>query len=283
MDDKNSKIDNSDAVLPFLKWPGGKRWTSNHISKIIEKNLHGCYYEPFLGGGTVFFNLLPKNAYLSDLIYELINTYKLVKESSDEIIKKLKLIPVSKEMYYQIRRSKPESRLDRAIRFLYLNRTGFGGMYRVNSKGEFNVPYGGGQRKPDILWKSELLKCASKNLKNVTLKCVDFEKVIDLAKRGDVVYCDPTYTVAHSNNGFVKYNEKIFSWEDQERLFESAVRAYDRGVTVLISNASHESIFSLYKLFKPQKLKRMSLMSRKIDARKKVESKLLLMVFIFDK
>jgi DNA adenine methylase len=112
---------------------------------------------------------------------------------------------------------------------------------------------------------------ASKGLKNKRIECLDFEEVIDSAKNGDLIYCDPTYTVAHTNNGFVKYNEKIFSWADQERLLNCAIRAYNKGVTVIISNAAHKSILELYSPFKPRVLSRMSLISRKIDSRKEVK------------
>src|SRR5205823_6176999 len=133
-----------------------------------------------------------------------------------------------------------------AARMLYLNRTAFGGIYRINRQGEFNVPYGGGQRTTASLWEKHLICRASRVLQNTMILHSDFESVLNQAQVGDVVYCDPTYTVTHGNNGFRRYNEPNFSWADQERLAAAAKRAASKGVTVFVSNAHHESLRSLY-------------------------------------
>jgi DNA adenine methylase len=237
-------------LLPFLKWPGGKRWAAKHIAEIISPNLKGTYFEPFLGSGAVFFALGPSNAVLSDVNAELINIYKAVKKQPEDICKKIKKLKVSKDNYYRIRSARPKLELDSAARFLYLNRTAFGGIYRLNQKGEFNVPYGGGERTPAILWERDLLINASKALKKVKVLQKDFEAILDSASSDDVVYCDPTYTVTHDANGFIRYNENNFSWHDQERLAAAAERAMKRGALVLISNAHHWSVKELYKKHK---------------------------------
>lgn len=193
-----------------------------------------------------------------------------VQQNYELIQQRLQTLPVSHDDYYRIRKEEPEDRLERAVRFLYLNRTAFGGMYRVNQEGKFNVPYGGGQRTPEILWRDGLLKSASAALQGVSFEVSDFESVIDQAGSGDVVYCDPTYTVVHETNNFIRYNESNFSWADQQRLAEAAKRAYNRGVLVLVSNASHSSLTELYSPFEPIRIARKSRVSRKIESRRLV-------------
>jgi len=208
--------------------------------------LEGTYYEPFLGGGAVFFHLCPRKAVLSDVCGGLVEAYKVAKAQPGELLKAVRRLRVTKEEYKRVRGSAPRSALGRAARFLYLNRTAFGGMYRVNQEGWFNVPYGGGDRTPAPLWERRLVASAVAILRHASIASGDFEKFVDRATRGDVVYCDPTYTVARSDSGFARYNEKHFSWADQERLAAAASRAAGRGATVLVSNAHHWSIQRLY-------------------------------------
>jgi DNA adenine methylase len=233
-------------IPPFLKWPGGKRWAASVIGHLVRKNLNGTYFEPFLGGGAVFFWLQPQTAVLSDINQDLINTYCVVRRHPKKLMAGISNLTVSKSAYYRLRSSAPTDSVERAIRFIYLNRTAFSGLYRVNSSGRFNVPYGGGERTPQILLDTPLLLNASKVLTNAEIKCCDFEEILGFAKRGDVVYCDPTYTVTHDSNGFIRYNERNFSWKDQQRLAKAATRAAQKGVTVLVSNAHHEAIRGLY-------------------------------------
>jgi DNA adenine methylase len=256
---------------PFLKWPGGKRWAAETIAKLIHKHLDGTYYEPFLGGGAVFFHLLPKKAVLSDTNSDLILTYQMVQSEYETVLEKVRAMEVSSKEYYRIRAMIPRKSITKAARLLYLNRTAFGGIYRLNSKGQFNVPFGGGQRTPAPLWERNLLKGACDALNGITIKCTDFERMIDSAGSGDVVYCDPTYTVAHDNNSFVRYNEKNFSWIDQKRLSIAARAATARGAMVIVSNAHHRSIRDLYPDARVRHLKRLSLVST--DPAKRCEVK----------
>jgi DNA adenine methylase len=265
-------------VEPFLKWPGGKRWIARELTLHVASKLKSRYYEPFLGGGAVFFALQPRKATLSDINAELINVYRQVKKNPDELIEGIRSVPVSKEKYYFIRNEEPKDPLKRAIRFLYLNRTAFGGIYRLNSEGKFNVPYGG-KRTPEILWKNRLIQNASRALKGIKLVVSDFEKMINEAQIGDIVYCDPTYTVAHDNNSFIRYNERNFSWNDQERLAKAAIRAYERGSVVIISNACCQNLIDLYNPFQPQRLTRKSLVCPISKARRDINEYL----FILDK
>ncbi|MCE5309045.1 MAG: Dam family site-specific DNA-(adenine-N6)-methyltransferase [Acidobacteriales bacterium] len=206
------------AVVPFLKWPGGKRWIVPQLLNVLGSFQFERYFEPFLGGGALFFALRPSRALLSDLNPDLINTYVQVKQNAAAITRKLRRLPVSAEKYDRMRASSPASRFERAVRFLYLNRTAFGGIYRLNREGVFNVPFGGGQRTPEALWRDGLLANAACVLKTARFLTCDFEKATADVGENDLVYCDPTYTVAHSNNGFVRYNERNFAWDDQKRL-----------------------------------------------------------------
>jgi len=257
-------------IRSFLKWPGGKRWLVPVVLPIIRSRLKGKYIEPFLGGGSVFFALQPACALLSDINPEIITVYRHVRDRPRLLIDKLKSIRVSEEVFYRLRASQPRTALLRAIRFLYLNRTAFSGLYRVNSRGRFNVPYGGGERRPDILWVNELLVNASGALRRAQLLNADFEEVIARASSGDVVYCDPTYTVTHNNNGFRRYNENNYSWNDQERLAQAARRAAARGATVIVSNAHHDEIRALYSPHIPIVLERSSTVAPKVKWRRRV-------------
>jgi DNA adenine methylase len=247
--------------LPFLKWPGGKRWLAPLLVDIVKEIKIENYFEPFLGGGAVFFKLKPNMGILSDINEDLINTYVQVKDNHQIILRLLKEIPVNKKTYLRIRKVVPECPIQRAVRFLYLNRTAFSGMYRLNKKGEFNVPYGGGGRTPEILWENDLLANASKYLSTAEILNCDFEQTLSKARHGDFIYCDPTYTVTHNHNGFIRYNEKNFSWNDQKRLAICCKEAANRGASVIVSNAFHESVNNLYSDSVRYVLKRKSLLS----------------------
>ena len=252
---------------PFLKWPGGKRWLVPLIREMLDGRPLNRYYEPFLGGGAVFFAIQPKSATLSDVNNELITTYKQVKRVPELLIEMLKNIPVTKESYLEVRASEPSDPIEVAVRFLYLNRTAFGGVYRVNQQGRFNVPYGGGQRTPKPLWKHQLLEQASYALRRASIQHCDFDRSLASASKGDVVYCDPTYTVMHNNNGFIRYNENNFSWEDQIRLANTCREAANRGSLVLVSNAHHAEVAALYPDAERITVNRRSLISPVVTAR----------------
>lgn len=231
------------AISPFLKWAGGKRWATNILLELAPKDFT-TYREPFLGGGSLFFALRPKSAVLSDLNRDLINAYRFVRDDSARIDRWLNRLQAvhSKDVYYKMRERMPLSDLGSAIRFIYLNRTCWNGLYRVNRQGKFNVPIGS---KSAVSYNYGLTHHAGA-LSGTELIAEDFEIAINRASVGDFLYVDPPYTVRHNTNGFLKYNEHIFSWEDQERLKNSLDRAIKRGAKVLISNAAHASIRDLY-------------------------------------
>lgn len=252
---------------PLVKWPGGKRSLVGSIIQFFPKNF-GTYFEPFFGGGAVFFALRPSNAVLSDVNAELINLYVQVRDNAEPLVKALKSFKNSEDGYYAVRATSPRTPVRKAARILYLTRLSFNGIHRVNLRGEFNVPYGH-KTHLSTVDKPHLLG-ASAALKGATLLSGDFQDATRNACKGDVVYFDPPYTVAHGLNGFVKYNEKIFSWHDQERLVEHARLLAKRGCSVIISNADHQSIHQLYKGFRCQIIERPSVIAASSEHRRKI-------------
>lgn len=229
---------------PFLKWPGGKRWLVRKYPALFPKHFRRLI-EPFLGSGAVFFHLKPEAAILSDANEDLIACYKAIKnhpEQLDGVVRGMHKRH-SAAFYYRVRSSTPHSELGRAARFLYLNRTCFNGIYRVNLKGQFNVPMG---TKNRVAFPQGYLLEVARTLKAANIHAGDFEETILNAEAGDFVYIDPPYTVMHNNNNFVKYNDTLFSWEDQIRLAKSVRLAVQRGAQVLVSNADHPSVRELY-------------------------------------
>lgn len=254
-------------IKPCLKWAGGKRALLKDIYELVPQQFNK-YYEPFFGGGALFFALLPKRATISDLNEELINVYKQIKENSSILIKKLKQTENTKEFYLKMRSTVFSDDIDKAVRFIYLNKTCWNGLYRVNSKGEFNVPFA--NYKNPTICNEELLKNIADSLKNTKILVGDFEDILKTAKEGDFVYLDPPYTVTHSKN-FVAYNSKIFSWEDQERLLKLVDKLTEKGVKVLISNAKAPEIKKLYKNYEFKVVERTSVISADASKRNVVE------------
>jgi len=234
----------SQHSTPFLKWAGGKRWLASAHGNLLPDN-YNRYYEVFLGSGAVFFSVRPAQATLSDINEELIECYSVLRDEWQNVVERLHHhhLHHSKDYYYEVRDSKPKLLANRAARFIYLNRTCWNGLYRVNLKGKFNVPVG---TKTNVLLETDNFEELSALLKKTELLAADFEGVIDKACSGDFIFADPPYTVRHNLNGFVKYNEKIFRWEDQVRLRDCLVRARNRGCLILLTNASHPSIVDLY-------------------------------------
>lgn len=259
------------TMTPLLKWPGGKRRLIAEIERHVPQS-YGRYFEPFCGGAALFFFLEPKSATISDSNSDLIECYDAICEHPNEVIEVLSGLPNTKQKYYEVRSWRANTEIERAARLIYLCRLSFNGIYRVNLSGVFNVPYG---------YKTHLSSCdtnqilmASKVLTGTTLLHGDFERSISSAAPGDLIYFDPPYTVAHSQNGFIKYNSKIFSWSDQERLANVAETLRQNGCHVLVSNASHESIRSLYGGFSEVLIERQSVIAAAKNARKLVEESL---------
>lgn len=231
-------------TVPFLRWAGGKRWLIKHIDGFLPKEGFNNYHEPFLGGGAIFFNLAHSNvSFLNDLNPELIDTYSCIKEDVEKVIEHLKTFENSKEFYYKLRAQKLNTDYEKAAKFIYLNQTSFNGIYRVNLKGEYNVPYG--FRKKNFL-EEETLKNASYRLAKAELSGVDFLETIGNIKENDLVFLDPPYTITHNDNGFFKYNAKLFSEEDQHKLSEMINVIKKKKAYYILTNAAHDEIKKIF-------------------------------------
>lgn len=228
---------------PLFKWPGGKRWLAPRIAQLFDVS-SSRIIEPFAGGAALFFHVEPYSGLLGDLNPQVINCYEQVRDNLDFLVSVLDNLVNSEEQYYKVRSWKPSNDVEDAARFLYLTRLSFNGIYRENLKGEFNVPYGHKLHLPVV--DHRLLERSSSVLANATLTFTDFEVCLQDAKPGDFIYLDPPYTVAHNQNGFVKYNAEVFSWPDQRRLAEMACNLANIGCKVIVSNADHGSIQKLY-------------------------------------
>jgi DNA adenine methylase len=241
-------------VKPFLKWAGGKR----QIVPLIENNLpknynYQTYYEPFLGGGALLFSLQPKKAVINDSNPELINCYEVVKDSVDELIDNLKLHKNNEEYYYAIRdwdreeSFRDRTPVERASRIIFLNKTCYNGLFRVNSQGQFNVPFGK-YKNPNIL-DLAVLKAVSKYFNDNQIKILnlDFQDVLKDAKRSDFVYLDPPYDPVSDTASFTGYDVNGFNKDEQIRLKETFDNLHKRGCKLLLSNAYTNFIRDLYK------------------------------------
>ena len=236
---------------PFVKWAGGKR----QLIPILNENLpkrFGAYYEPFLGGGALLFHVISKHqnqdCNISDLNSDLVLTYTVIRDNVEDLIMSLKKHAKSyekdsKSYYYSVRESHPRSAIEKASRLLFLNRTCFNGLYRVNSKGKFNVPLGR-YTNPNIV-NADNLYAVSKILNSnpVQIRCRDFESIIDDVKSGDLIYFDPPYQPVSKTANFTSYTNKDFTHEDLTRLFRLCEKLNEMGCKVLLSN-SHSDVVS---------------------------------------
>lgn len=254
---KNISIEKIEALIegkpkPFVKWVGGKRqlllqFKLRNLYPPEKFNLiNGRYFEPFVGGGAVFFDLLPEKAFLSDLNSELVITYNMIKNNIDGLIKSLKKHPHNKEYFLKIRSKDPKklSNIEVASRFIYLNRTCFNGMYRVNSQGGFNVPFG--KYSNPLICDEQNLCRVSKALKNVEIKCQDYKQVLKKAKKGDFIYFDPPYFPVSKTASFTSYTKEAFLEKEQIELRNTFFELHKRGCFVMLSNSDTTFINEIY-------------------------------------
>lgn len=262
-----------DEAKPFIKWAGGKRQLLEELTRGLPE--FGGYHEPFLGGGALFFRLEAlgriTKAYLSDSNEELINTYGVIKTEVDMLISELSSGKYANEedAFYAIRAEKPQDRVERAARFIYLNKTAFNGLYRVNSKGGFNVPFGK-YTNPRILDRDNLM-LVHRALQKDALYCGDFTLVLNNAKKGDLVYLDPPYFPVSKTANFTGYTKENFSDKDQERLLHMFKELDARSCHVLLSNSYADFIADLYAEFKPEVVQANRMINCKGDRRGKIK------------
>ncbi len=232
------------STKPFLRWAGGKTWLIKYLDKIIGEIKFKNYHEPFLGSGAIFFALHPTNKiYLSDLNRELIETYATLRDMPQDIINILEKLENTEECYYRVRSETELEPAKKAARFIYLNQTSYNGIYRVNLKGIYNVPYG--YRDKPFLEK-ERLTIASYYLQSATIACDDFNMCQANISENDLVFLDPPYTVSHNNNGFIKYNQKLFSLDDQIRLRQLVDIIKEKNAYYILTNAAHPVILEIF-------------------------------------
>ena len=257
---------------PFLKWVGGKRQL---ISEILQRspNSFNNYFEPFLGGGAVFFSISHSRAIIGDINEELINSYKTIKSDVRELIKLLKRYKIlhNKDFFYKIRNVNPKniSRVERVARLIYLNKTCFNGLYRVNSKGEFNVPFG--SYKNPLICDEENLIAVHHKLKKTKIIHANYSTITKTTSKNDFVYFDPPYEPVSSSSNFVNYSKNGFTQENQRELSELYSELTKRGVYCMLSNSSAPLIWDLYREYNINKVKAARTVNSKANGRGKIE------------
>ncbi|MEX2160983.1 MAG: Dam family site-specific DNA-(adenine-N6)-methyltransferase [Anaerolineales bacterium] len=258
------------GLSPLLRWPGGKQWLTEKLIALVPKEI-GVYYEPFIGGAALFFALRPARAVLGDANRRLIETYETVRDNPRAVERALKKWPNTERTYYRLRSKEFTTRVEKAAQFIYLNKTCWNGLYRVNRRGKFNVPFSNNGRR---VFDSDHLHHASAALRTAELVIGDFGLTLKRARERDFVYLDPPYITTHGNNNFRSYNERLFSWEDQKRLAVVANKLADQNCYVVLSNSAHQSIIELYKKFDQYEFTRHSVLAGKVSGRKKVREAL---------
>lgn len=247
---------NDELVMPVVKWVGGKRQLITEIDKYIPSQI-STYYEPFLGGGAVFFYLQPKKAVVNDINEELINLYQVIQDNVEELIEDLKKHKNEPDYFYSIRELDRDTEVykklnpvERASRIHYLNKTCYNGLFRVNSQGQFNVPFGR-YKNPNIV--NEITLRAVSNYFNsakITFKCCDFEEALKGARKGSFVYFDPPYDPVSDTSSFTGYDKGGFDRQEQIRLKKLCDKLNRRGIKFLLSNSETEFILDLYRDYK---------------------------------
>ncbi len=243
---------NENNLSPFVKWVGGKR---NVIKKYLKDFFpinFKTYIEPFVGAGAVFFYLKPKKAIINDINKELMITYNVIKDNKDLLIKELEKYQKqhSKEFFYDLRKKQFKNKIKIAARFIYLNKSCFNGMYRVNKNNEFNVPFNGKLSEKLNLFDSKNLNNISDFLQknNISILNNDFEYVLKKSRKGDFIFCDPPYDY-ENKNGFDSYTKNSFGQEGQIRLAHCLIDLDKKGVKWMLTNHNTSLIQSLYKKF----------------------------------
>lgn len=265
---------------PILKWAGGKRQILGEILSLFPKDYsQRTYHEPMVGGGAVLFAISPKKGTINDLNDRLMRFYEVVRDFPEELINENRSHKNSKEYYYKARKEfnklafktplTKEEKIREASLFLYLNRTCYNGLYRVNAKGEFNVPFGR-YSNPDFVRERQIRE-ASIVLKNLKLFNTDFNYILEEAQAGDVVYFDPPYEPVSETSNFTQYTCNGFSFEHQRRLRDVCVELDKKGVYFVLSNSWAEPVRKLYEnLFEVIRIKARREISAKVESRKPV-------------
>ena len=260
----NRWISTTQKARPFVKWAGGKSRVINQLLEFFPDNFNS-YYEPFLGGGSLYFSISPQKGRLNDMNCTLIDTYIHIRDNCQLLtddLERLQLeyfsidsVVLKKDFYYQRREefnATPKKDVRKSSLFVFLNKTGFNGMYRENSKGEYNIPFGK-HNKPLICDKENLL-IVSEVLKQIEISCGSYELAIKDAKAGDFVYLDPPYEPINPTSNFNQYLAGGFTKDDQRKVYKNFCELSDRGCYVMMSNSTADLIKDLYSKFTINKI-----------------------------
>lgn len=259
-----SSLNSQLTLQPFTKWTGGKRQLLSIIKSLMPDNYNN-YFEPFVGGGALFFDLTPKTAFINDFNSELINCYQEIKTNPKKLIDLLNKHHVnnSKEYYLNLRSADRDNRIndmsntERAARIIYMLRVNFNGLYRVNSKNQFNVPYGR-YKNPKIVNAGLIMSISEYlNQNNIHILNGDFEEAIQNVQSGDFVYFDPPYIPISETSAFTSYTHEGFSYDDHVRLRDAFKKLDQKGAFLMLSNSSNLLVEELYQGFNIHKVETM--------------------------
>ncbi|WP_262121273.1 DNA adenine methylase [Anaerococcus sp. Marseille-Q5996] len=248
------EIEKSSNIYPFVKWVGGKRQLANKINKLIPEN-YNCYFEPFVGGGAILFSLQPKKAIINDYNEELINTYRVIRDNPEQLITFLEIHEIrnNEDYFYEIRSLdrnddyKYISDIEKAARTIYLNKTCFNGLYRVNSLNQFNAPYGK-YKKPKIVDYKNIIACSNYlNDAQITISSGDYKDSIKVANENDFIYLDPPYLPVSKTSNFTSYTKNNFKYDEQIDLKNECDKLTEKGIKFLLSNSYSDIILDLYR------------------------------------
>lgn len=255
---------------PFVKWAGGKRQLLGKIHEHLPRT-YGTYHEPFLGGGAVFFSLAPRGeAFLSDSNERLVRCYKGIQKNAKGVISLLKGYKRDRAFFERMREMDIDSAEDEEVAawFIFLNKTGFNGLYRVNRKNRFNVPFGDSSQRQ--LFDEENLMACQRALSRATIECQDYQQVEQRARPGDLVYFDPPYLPLSATSSFTSYTARGFSENDHIALRDMALRLKDQGIHVLLSNSSPAAKFYERPSFRTVRVLATRQVNRNADGRGKI-------------
>lgn len=278
---EDEKVKNETAY-PILKWAGGKRQLITDLKKHMPES-YNHYFEPFIGGAALFLNLdtRSKESFISDINHELINVYEVIKNDVEELILELQKHKKNdnEEYFYKIRAVdrklsyKNWSNIKKAGRFVYLNRTCFNGLYRVNSKGQFNVPYAY-YNNPRIVDEDNLRKC-SNVFKTAKISCASFESILNLVKENDFVYLDPPYWPLSETSYFTSYTKEGFGEIEQHKLKEFCDQLDAKNVKFLLSNSDIDKVRKLYQEYEILDVYAARQINAQVKGRKKISEVLI--------
>lgn len=270
------RLTHNKLVKPFLKWAGGKRQLIPELKNHMP-DAYNNYYEPFIGGGALLFNLQPKKAIISDSNQELISCYGVIRDSLDELIEDLRQHRNEEEYFYKVREwdrkdsFKSKTPVQKASRIIFLNKTCYNGLFRVNSQGQFNAPFGR-YKNPNILDEA-VLKAVSSYLNAAKVKILnqDFAQTVARARKNDFIYFDPPYDPVSDTASFTGYDINGFNKDEQKRLRDTFARLSDKGCKVMLSNAYTDFIRDLYQDYICIRVKATRAINSKASRRGKID------------